>query len=98
MTLATHLEKLEGHLARFRSGGILNLIDGKDAAGAGGVFETRSPVDESLIEIYVSPVATSKYFIDGATLAPGGDGVVRYVLVVKTSGGATAESGAARER
>ena len=49
MTLATHLEKLEGHLARFRSGGILNLIDGKDAAGAGGVFETRSPVDESLI-------------------------------------------------
>ena len=49
MTLATHLEKLESHLARFRSGGILNLIDGKDAAGAGGVFETRSPVDESLI-------------------------------------------------
>lgn len=49
MTLATHLEKLEGHLARFRSGGILNLIDGKDAAGAGGMFETRSPVDESLI-------------------------------------------------
>ena len=47
------------------------------------------PVDESLIEIYVSPVATNKYFIDGATLAPGGDGVVRYVLVVKTSGGAT---------
>ncbi|MBI5109530.1 MAG: CNP1-like family protein [Rhodocyclales bacterium] len=47
------------------------------------------PGDESLIEIYVSPVATNKYFIDGATLAPGKDGVVRYVLVVRTSGGAT---------
>ncbi len=49
MTLSTHLEKLEGHLARFRSGGIPNLIGGKDAAGTGGTFQTRSPVDESLI-------------------------------------------------
>lgn len=49
MTLSTHLEKLDGHLERFRSGGILNLIDGKDAPGSGGTFATRSPVDESLI-------------------------------------------------
>ncbi|MGL4237037.1 5-carboxymethyl-2-hydroxymuconate semialdehyde dehydrogenase [Tabrizicola sp.] len=49
MTLATHLEKLEGHLKRFRSSGILNLIGGEDAPGAGGAFDTRSPVDESLI-------------------------------------------------
>ena len=49
MTLQSHLEQLDGHLARYRSGGILNLIDGEDSAGAGGVFETRSPVDESLI-------------------------------------------------
>lgn len=49
MTLSTHLEKLEGHLARFRAGGILNLIDGKDAPGSGGTFATHSPVDESLI-------------------------------------------------
>jgi hypothetical protein len=47
------------------------------------------PADDVLVEIYVSPVATNKYFIDSATLAPGKDGVVRYVLVVKTSGGAT---------
>ncbi|MBN8629913.1 MAG: 5-carboxymethyl-2-hydroxymuconate semialdehyde dehydrogenase [Rhodobacterales bacterium] len=53
MTLATHLEKLDGHLARFRAGGILNLIAGEDAAGSGGTFETRSPVDDSLI----APVA-----------------------------------------
>lgn len=46
--LATHLQRLEGHLARFRAGGILNLIGGQDVAGQGW-FETRSPVDDSLI-------------------------------------------------
>jgi 5-carboxymethyl-2-hydroxymuconic-semialdehyde dehydrogenase len=46
--LATHLGKLDGHLARFRANGILNLIDGQDVAGD-GTFETRSPVDDSLI-------------------------------------------------
>jgi 5-carboxymethyl-2-hydroxymuconic-semialdehyde dehydrogenase len=46
--LATHLQKLDSHLARFRDQGILNLIDGQDVAGE-GTFETRSPVDESLI-------------------------------------------------
>jgi 5-carboxymethyl-2-hydroxymuconic-semialdehyde dehydrogenase len=48
MTLATHLKKLDQHLTRFRSGGILNLIDGKDVPGA-TTFQTHSPVDESLI-------------------------------------------------
>jgi 5-carboxymethyl-2-hydroxymuconic-semialdehyde dehydrogenase len=47
-TLATHLAKLHTHLARFRAGGIPNLIDGQDVAGETS-FETRSPVDESLI-------------------------------------------------
>ena len=46
--LATHLEKLDGHLARFRTTGILNLIDGRNVEGLGS-FETRSPVDDSLI-------------------------------------------------
>jgi len=46
--LSTHLAKLETHLARYRDKGILNLINGEDAA-ATGTFETRSPVDESLI-------------------------------------------------
>ncbi len=49
MTLAAHLEKLEPHRARFHASGVLNLIGGEDLAGSGGVFETRSPVDESLI-------------------------------------------------
>ena len=47
--LSTHLARLERHLARFRDKGILNLIGGIDAAGSGGTFQTRSPVDESLI-------------------------------------------------
>ncbi len=47
--LATHLAKLEGHLDRFRRGGILNLIGGQTVPGQGGTFATRSPVDDSLI-------------------------------------------------
>jgi hypothetical protein len=47
------------------------------------------PREENLREFYVSAVATNKYFIDPSTLSVGKDGVVRYVLVVKTSGGAT---------
>ena len=47
------------------------------------------PKQENLREFYVSAVATNKYLIDASTLAVGADGVVRYVLVVKTSGGAT---------
>ena len=48
------------------------------------------PKQENLREFYVSAVATNKYLVDASTLAVGaGDGVVRYVLVVQTSGGAT---------
>ncbi len=47
--LATHLTRLEGHMARFRAGSILNLIGGESVAGSGGTFATHSPVDESLI-------------------------------------------------
>jgi 5-carboxymethyl-2-hydroxymuconic-semialdehyde dehydrogenase len=48
-SLQTHLVKTEKHFERFRKGGVLNLIDGKDAAGSAGTFETRSPIDDSLI-------------------------------------------------
>ncbi len=47
------------------------------------------PKPEDLREFYVGAVATNKYLIDASTLAVGSDDVVRYVLVVKTSGGAT---------
>ncbi|MCX7147880.1 MAG: CNP1-like family protein [Rhodocyclales bacterium] len=47
------------------------------------------PKQENLREFYVSAVATNTYLIDASTLVVGADGVVRYVLVVQTSGGAT---------
>jgi len=46
--LSTHLTKLDKHLARYKDKSILNLIDGKDHSGSAS-FETRSPVDDSLI-------------------------------------------------
>jgi hypothetical protein len=43
---------------------------------------------DDLREIYVSPTATNRFLIDAATLAVGADQIVRYSLVVETSGGA----------
>lgn len=47
-----------------------------------------APSKESLIPFYVSAATENKFFIDGATLSVGEDGVVRYVLIVQTAGGA----------
>lgn len=47
--LDDNIAKLDGLLARFREGGIPNRIAGEDVAGAGGVFQTISPVDKSVI-------------------------------------------------
>ena len=48
MTLAAHQANLDTHLARFRAGGIAHMISGQDVTG-GEWFETRSPVDDSVI-------------------------------------------------
>lgn len=45
------------------------------------------PQERDLREFYVSATTTHKYFIDTATLNVGKDGVVRYALVIRTSGG-----------
>jgi hypothetical protein len=47
------------------------------------------PRQQDLIEIDVGAATANRYFIDGATLNIGTDGVVRYVLVVKAAGGAS---------
>jgi 5-carboxymethyl-2-hydroxymuconic-semialdehyde dehydrogenase len=48
--LASNLQALEAHLARFRESGIANRIAGEDCPAVSGVtFETRSPVDGSPI-------------------------------------------------
>ena len=46
-------------------------------------------MDTNLIEFEVRATTTTSYFIDGSTLEPGNDGVVRYVMVIRTGGGAT---------
>ena len=46
------------------------------------------PKDENLVPFYVSGIAGNQYMIDKSTLNIGKDGVVRYVLVIKTRGGA----------
>ncbi|MES2364613.1 MAG: CNP1-like family protein [Pseudomonadota bacterium] len=47
------------------------------------------PKDVNLQEFYVSGLVGNHYFVDKTSLEPGKDGVVRYVLVIKTRGGAT---------
>lgn len=46
------------------------------------------PKDVDLVEFQVSVGTKNRYFIDASTLAVGGDGVVRYVLVIRAGGGA----------
>lgn len=47
-----------------------------------------APKQESLLPFYVSAATENRFFIDGATLSVGNDGVVRYVLLVLTPQGA----------
>ena len=47
------------------------------------------PIEANLVEFYVGPTEHNRFFIDGSTINVGTDGIVRYVLVVKTSGGAS---------
>lgn len=47
-----------------------------------------APKQETLLPFYVSAATENRFFIDGATLTVGGDGVVRYVLLVLTPQGA----------
>lgn len=47
------------------------------------------PKPENLIAFEVGHTMENRYFVDAASISVGADGVVRYTLVVKTSGGAT---------
>jgi len=47
--LETNINKLGKYLERFRETGVQNRIGGSDTAGQGGVFQTISPVDETII-------------------------------------------------
>lgn len=52
------------------------------------VLMPPAPRQEDLLPFYVSAASDNRFFIDGATLSVGADGVVRYVLLVLTPGGA----------
>jgi hypothetical protein len=41
-----------------------------------------APKQESLLPLYASASTENRFFVDGATLSVGSDGVVRYVLLV----------------
>lgn len=47
------------------------------------------PEEKSLREFYVSEATSHRFFIDETSLTIGKDGVVRYVLVIRSRGGAT---------
>ncbi len=47
------------------------------------------PKAENLLPFYVSEMTAHRFMIDASTLQVGKDRVVRYVLVIQTSGGAT---------
>jgi hypothetical protein len=46
------------------------------------------PKGENLVPFSGGPASTHQFFIDAPSLSVGADGVVRYTLVIKTSGGA----------
>lgn len=47
-----------------------------------------APNEQSLRRFFVTAAAQNAFYVDEASLDVGEDGVVRYVLVVRTSGGA----------
>ena len=47
------------------------------------------PSEENLIEFDAGAATRNRYYIDATAVSVGGDGVVRYTIVVKTAGGAT---------
>lgn len=55
----------------------------------GAVEIPAFPQEPNLREIYVGEATPHRFFVDETTLTTGSDGVVRYVLVVRTQGGAT---------
>lgn len=49
----------------------------------------RYPGDAGLLPFEAGPTSGHRFFIEPSSLSIGEDGVVRYILVVRTSGGAT---------
>lgn len=81
-------------------GGLVALACLSGAASAGLLVEPEpdwaeaehvlppAPAEASLRSFFVSSASPNRFFVDEASVDVGADGVVRYVLVVRTPGGA----------
>jgi hypothetical protein len=72
--------------------GAVQAADEDDVGGSWSeeqVVPPAFPRQGDLVELFAGTGASNRFFVDGRSLSVGKDGVVRYVLVVKTSGGAT---------
>ncbi len=81
-------------------GGLVALVCLSGPASAGLLFDADTnweegdytlppPVDEATLRpFFVSSASPNRFFVDAASVTVGADGVVRYVLVVRTPGGA----------
>lgn len=55
-------------------------------------MQTQLPVypsDADMIPLDVGSATTHRYFVDARSISIGNDGIVRYTMIIKTSGGAT---------
>lgn len=83
--LAVDIDKIidyPGANTRYGSGSGKDWVEGQ-------VEPPAFPKDADLVEFHVSAGAANRFMVDASTLSVGEDGVVRYVLVVRTPGGAT---------
>ncbi len=65
------------------------LLTDPDPNWKEGEYELPAPpASASLQSFFVSSASPNRFFVDRNSLAVGADGVVRYVLVVRTPGGA----------
>lgn len=80
---------------------ILIFVVSPQAVAQGGIFSgpdpnwreeevalPPAPVEGSLRSFFVSAASPNKFFVDERSISVGDDGVIRYVLVVRTQGGA----------
>ena len=65
-----------------------DAVDAKEVVRERDVVLPPYPQDSDLLEFSVGPTGSHRFFIDGRNLQMGADGVARFAVVVRTTGGA----------